>query len=416
MEGSPASDAAAAALSTYLSLPISSLSGLPYMPFYAMPVAASGARLNQGLNIEDDNELPIDVQSLLPDALGEDPRQWNREELSQWLEFMTEQLSLPGVDPENFHMNGKAVCLLTKSDFIDRAPGAGDVLYNCFQLLLNKFLKTVSPSARCPQFNNISTALLRKQNANGNAASGCFQSASSTSPWPIISSDFQNMGHVVHNSSNNISNFVSDVNNPLVLSPSHGGNSHKESAQTMLPSAVVSQNGTDSDMGTLRTPSPTKKETKDTAGNNHAEKEQSLDKINVRLLWSFLQELLNDPEQRYHHCIAWKDKTNGVFKIVDPHRLARLWGMQKNHLNMNFDKMSRALRYYYRVKILQKEPGERHCYRFLRPAGELRHCKQRSLLIRDTTSPTSSPSNSNDTGTALNMSIKEECSMPCQGE
>lgn len=51
-----------------------------------------------------------------------------------------------------------------------------------------------------------------------------------------------------------------------------------------------------------------------------------------------------------------------MFKIVDPAGLAQLWGIQKNHLSMNYDKMSRALRYYYRVNILRKVQGERHCY------------------------------------------------------
>lgn len=81
-----------------------------------------------------------------------------------------------------------------------------------------------------------------------------------------------------------------------------------------------------------------------------------------RLLWDFLQQLLNEPSQRYTHYIAWKNRETGVFKIVDPPGLARLWGIQKNHLSMNYDKMSRALRYYYRVNILRKVQGERHCY------------------------------------------------------
>lgn len=81
-----------------------------------------------------------------------------------------------------------------------------------------------------------------------------------------------------------------------------------------------------------------------------------------RLLWDFLQQLLNDPSQRYTNYIAWKNRETGVFKIVDPAGLAKLWGIQKNHLSMNYDKMSRALRYYYRVNILRKVQGERHCY------------------------------------------------------
>lgn len=83
---------------------------------------------------------------------------------------------------------------------------------------------------------------------------------------------------------------------------------------------------------------------------------------NGRLLWDFLQQLLNDPAQRYSSYIAWKCRDTGVFKIVDPAGLAKLWGKQKNHLSMNYDKMSRALRYYYRVNILRKVQGERHCY------------------------------------------------------
>ena len=101
---------------------------------------------------------------------------------------------------------------------------------------------------------------------------------------------------------------------------------------------------------------------------------------NGRLLWDFLQQLLNDREQRYSRYIAWRNADTGVFKIVDPPGLARLWGIQKNHLSMNYDKMSRALRYYYRVNILRKVQGERHCYQFLRNPSELRNIKNISSL------------------------------------
>lgn len=114
---------------------------------------------------------------------------------------------------------------------------------------------------------------------------------------------------------------------------------------------------------------------------------------NGRLLWDFLQQLLNDPQQRYSNHIAWKCRDTGVFKIVDPAGLAKLWGIQKNHLSMNYDKMSRALRYYYRVNILRKVQGERHCYQFLRNPSELKNIKNISLL-RQTTPASSAPTTS----------------------
>uniref|UniRef100_A0AAR5QB02 ETS domain-containing protein n=2 Tax=Dendroctonus ponderosae TaxID=77166 RepID=A0AAR5QB02_DENPD len=115
--------------------------------------------------------------------------------------------------------------------------------------------------------------------------------------------------------------------------------------------------------------------------------EASEPNTNGRLLWDFLQQLLNDPAQRYTGYIAWKNRDTGVFKIVDPPGLAKLWGIQKNHLSMNYDKMSRALRYYYRVNILRKVQGERHCYQFLRNPTELKNIKNISLL-RQQMSPT----------------------------
>ncbi|KAH8412267.1 hypothetical protein KR009_000947 [Drosophila setifemur] len=123
--------------------------------------------------------------------------------------------------------------------------------------------------------------------------------------------------------------------------------------------------------------------------------ENSEPNTNGRLLWDFLQQLLNDRNQKYSDLIAWKCRDTGVFKIVDPAGLAKLWGIQKNHLSMNYDKMSRALRYYYRVNILRKVQGERHCYQFLRNPTELKNIKNISLL-RQTT-----PANGN--GGAVSM-------------
>ena len=59
--------------------------------------------------------------------------------------------------------------------------------------------------------------------------------------------------------------------------------------------------------------------------------------------------------------------------MVDPDELARKWGQRKNRPNMNYDKLSRALRYYYDKLILNKVPGKRYTYKF-NLKTIIRHC------------------------------------------
>lgn len=78
-------------------------------------------------------------------------------------------------------------------------------------------------------------------------------------------------------------------------------------------------------------------------------------------LWQFLLELLSD--SRNADCITWEG-TNGEFKLVDPDEVARRWGERKSKPNMNYDKLSRALRYYYDKNIMTKVHGKRYAYKF----------------------------------------------------
>ena len=41
-----------------------------------------------------------------------------------------------------------------------------------------------------------------------------------------------------------------------------------------------------------------------------------------------------------------------------------LWGIRKRKPNMNYDKLSRAIRYYYDKKIIHKVHGKRYQYKF----------------------------------------------------
>jgi hypothetical protein len=84
-------------------------------------------------------------------------------------------------------------------------------------------------------------------------------------------------------------------------------------------------------------------------------------------LWHFIRELLEDPT-RYGSCVRWVDREEGTFKIESSHHLARYWGQRKNRSQMNYDKLSRSLRQYYKKGIIQKpEKKQRLVYKFLPP-------------------------------------------------
>lgn len=61
-------------------------------------------------------------------------------------------------------------------------------------------------------------------------------------------------------------------------------------------------------------------------------------------LWQFLLQLLLDSSNE--QLICWTNE-EGEFKLLQAEKVARLWGARKNKPNMNYDKLSRALRYYY---------------------------------------------------------------------
>ncbi|XP_057379733.1 ets DNA-binding protein pokkuri-like [Daphnia carinata] len=431
----------------------------------------------------------LDVKTHLPGALGPDPRTWGREDVLTFLRWCEREFDLPGLDLDKFQMNGKALCLLNKSDIAERAPGSGDVVHNALQLLLRDapYTGRVPSSPLTPhphtahQQHLLSHALAaaaahhhqqqqQQQQQQNSSSSGANSSGNngggshllsppnsartptSASGWPsanqlFSSADFHSLGHLIQQTNSvtlSPAPSVSDGSgNSQGGSPSHAEQSaaaaaaaaalaaqahinfytqalaqaHNQAQAAANSAQAGSNSGSQSDSeenDSVQDNSPSRSPAPSTPIHlvpppmsplattfSSAASSKSMDKdplattplsdrggggdgldsgSNGRLLWDFLQQLLNDPSQRYSHYIAWKNRETGVFKITDPAGLARLWGIQKNHPSMNYDKMSRALRYYYRVNILRKVQGERHCYQFLRNPIELKSIKNISLL------------------------------------
>ncbi|KAK6172275.1 GA-binding protein alpha chain isoform X2 [Patella vulgata] len=79
-------------------------------------------------------------------------------------------------------------------------------------------------------------------------------------------------------------------------------------------------------------------------------------------LWQFLLEQLTDKDCR--SIISWVGD-EGEFKLINPEMVAQMWGKRKNKPTMNYEKLSRALRYYYDGDMIAKVHGKRFVYKFV---------------------------------------------------
>lgn len=78
------------------------------------------------------------------------------------------------------------------------------------------------------------------------------------------------------------------------------------------------------------------------------------------VLWKFIKELLDNNDSS----VSWISREDRTFRFVDSKQAAKLWGQRKNKRNMTYEKMSRALRYYYDRQIMYHIDGQKLMYKF----------------------------------------------------
>ncbi|XP_064105094.1 ETS-related transcription factor Elf-3-like [Macrobrachium nipponense] len=80
-------------------------------------------------------------------------------------------------------------------------------------------------------------------------------------------------------------------------------------------------------------------------------------------LWEFIRNLLLDPET-CPSLVEWDDPEQGVFRFVEAKKVAQRWGQRNQNRNMNYEKLSRAMRYYYKQRVFEPVIGRRLVYKF----------------------------------------------------
>ena len=63
-------------------------------------------------------------------------------------------------------------------------------------------------------------------------------------------------------------------------------------------------------------------------------------------LWEFIRDLLRNRET-CPSLICWEDYAQAKFRFVRSDEVAKRWGSRKGNTKMTYEKLSRAMRYFY---------------------------------------------------------------------
>ncbi|NXA13081.1 ETV7 factor, partial [Sapayoa aenigma] len=266
---------------------------------------------------------------------GIQPSLWSKDDVIHWLRWAEKEYSLRETEESKFQMNGKALCILTKEDFRHRAPSSGDVLYEILQFIRTQRRAVVCSPLLGSSFGNAgSTEEGRMENSSCPPRAAC----ALVNPVPVFPL------HLTLT-------LLGISSNPPGLSaaPALGKSQTFLSTLLLCPGWSCRAGAICSLPTTLSAPVDGKI-------------------ADCRLLWEYIFQLLSD--SRYEPYIRWEDRAAKVFRVVNPNGLAQLWGNHKNRVNMTYEKMSRALRHYYKLNIIKKEPGQKLLFRFLKIPAE----------------------------------------------
>nr|XP_046183537.1 protein c-ets-1-B-like isoform X2 [Oncorhynchus gorbuscha] len=320
-------------------------------------------------------------------GMPRDPRHWSESQVGQWLLWTVNEFSLKSVDLHCFRMAGVSLCALGKECFLDLAPDfVGDILWEHLEMMQRDY---GTERAQCilPSDNSESGFItesnqtllpttcedllsIKTENGHSTGPLGPKQRDYLTIKQEVVSHDNMCMGHVIRGKIGGQESFesVESLDACERLTQSRGSYSHFCSLQR-----VPSYNSFDSDdyPATLRG-HPAKGTFKD-----YVKERMDLTKDKSVIpaaalagytesgpiqLWQFLLELLTDTSCQ--SVISWTGD-GWEFKLTNPDEVARRWGQRKNKPKMNYEKLSRGLRYYYNKNIIHKTSGKRYVYRFV---------------------------------------------------
>lgn len=266
--------------------------------------SAAATPKSTNMNWAIDNAFKRDqIRMKIPD----NPTEWSRAHIKFWIEWAKKQFKSASIQPEDWDMSGADLSRLTIQEFNDRVPSdPGNFFWTHLELL--RKCKYVAVQQRGGPPAQTALALQTTFTRRGK------MTRNTTTPQPHKMFKVE-MDHSIFSSHDTSADVKATTNN--------------SSSTSIVDSSRLSRSG---------------------GGTGQIQ------------LWQFLLEILTDVQ--YLDVITWQGD-DGEFKLLESERVAQLWGIRKNKPNMNYEKLSRALRYYYDGDMLAKMVGKRFVYKFV---------------------------------------------------
>ncbi|VDO06149.1 unnamed protein product [Rodentolepis nana] len=79
-------------------------------------------------------------------------------------------------------------------------------------------------------------------------------------------------------------------------------------------------------------------------------------------LWEFILRSLDAQQVNgsTKSAFKWVDRSLGIFRVTDTQKAAKEWGSYRGNVRMDYEKMARAMRFYYKESVLRKAHKQLH--------------------------------------------------------
>ncbi|XP_012563171.1 transcriptional regulator ERG-like isoform X2 [Hydra vulgaris] len=274
-----------------------------------------------------------------------DPMCWTNEHVRQWVQWAIKEFSLKEVNIDAFTMTGQLLCKFTREEFLRLAPAYnGDILMAHLCVLRKAPLPNLTSE-------DVDKALAPPLSHHAKTPSTYHRTSTDVDKRPSSTVGGYNRSVPVARADG--SEYLASCAYQTTSSSASASENYQCSRDSVVPNKFENTSPP-SQVGKLEfsscnSPKPSALPPTPHGGTGQIQ------------LWQFLLELLADPANASF--VAWEGN-NGEFKLTDPDEVARRWGERKNKPNMNYDKLSRALRYYYDKNIMTKIHGKRYAYKF----------------------------------------------------